>query len=65
MVHDPEKLLLYFVFLGIVLLPCLRVVFQMLLRKYRKIPNPRSGCDKEFEEFPMTATGSPDHRSGA
>ena len=80
-VHDPEKLLLYFVFLGIVLLPCLRVVFQKLLRKYRKIPNPRSGCDtpssvrsatriskksrSEFEEFPMIATGSPKQSLGA
>ena len=27
--------------------------------KRLKVPNPRSGCDKEFEEFPMTGAGSP------
>ena len=33
--------------------------------KRLKVPNPRSGCDKEFEEFPMTATGSPKQSLGA
>ena len=33
--------------------------------KSLEVPNPRSGCDKEFEEFPMTATGSPKHSLGA
>jgi len=33
--------------------------------KSLKVPNPRSGCDKEFEEFPMNATGSPKQSLGA
>jgi hypothetical protein len=33
--------------------------------KSLKVPNPRSGCDKEFEEFPKTATGSPKQSLGA
>ena len=34
--RDPETLLLYFLFLGIVLLPCLSVVFKKLVKKFRK-----------------------------
>ena len=33
--------------------------------KRLKVPNPRSGCDKEFEEFPMTGAGSPKQSLGA
>jgi hypothetical protein len=33
--------------------------------KHLKVPNPRSGCDKEFEEFPKTGAGSPEQSSGA
>ncbi len=33
--------------------------------KRLKVPNPRSGCDKDFEEIPMTGAGSPEQSPGA